>query len=265
MFKREGESLAWAALITCRHWWRVQCPLCQRLVYHCLHMQVEKNEKKKAWISVGLKLSGVLHGWLDHWTRLPNYHFGVKWHKRHPKHSHAIVTGLGSGYPLWFKNFAVPFLPLDPLHTYVDTVDAVRVISVRTWSKPPPSPLTLKHKFHVKKIARIKKDGESLGTRLSSCHRPVIAWNLHLRVWIKSVLEIKLISRIEAFLICMYSNLWVNFKVWQLSIKIINLVVAVCDSCNPNGGNCTAPGVCRYVHSFYNHYSISKIILWKNV
>ena len=41
-----------------------------------LRMQVEKNEKKKkAWISVGLKLSGVFHGWLDHWTRLPNYRF----------------------------------------------------------------------------------------------------------------------------------------------------------------------------------------------
>ena len=35
---------AWAALITCRHWWRIQCPLCP-----C--MWVEKNEKE-AQISV---------------------------------------------------------------------------------------------------------------------------------------------------------------------------------------------------------------------
>ena len=30
---------------------------------------------------------------------------GVKWHKRHPKFSRTIVTGLGSGYPLWLKIF----------------------------------------------------------------------------------------------------------------------------------------------------------------
>ena len=33
-------------------------------------MQVQKSEKK-AGISVGLQLSGVLHGWFDQWTRLP--------------------------------------------------------------------------------------------------------------------------------------------------------------------------------------------------
>ena len=33
-------------------------------------MQIQNNEKR-AWISVGVKLSGVLYRWLDHWTRLP--------------------------------------------------------------------------------------------------------------------------------------------------------------------------------------------------
>ena len=31
-----------------------------------------------------------------------------------PQFSCVIVTGLGSGYLLWLKEFAVPFLPLDP-------------------------------------------------------------------------------------------------------------------------------------------------------
>ena len=30
-----------------------------------------KGHKKKARIDVGLKLFGVLHRWIDHWTRLP--------------------------------------------------------------------------------------------------------------------------------------------------------------------------------------------------
>ena len=37
------------------------------------------------------------------------------WHQRHPRFSRAIVTGLGSGYSLWLKKFAVPFLPLNPM------------------------------------------------------------------------------------------------------------------------------------------------------
>ena len=42
--QREGRGRAWEALITCGHWWRVQCPLCPR-------MRVQKNEKE-AQISV---------------------------------------------------------------------------------------------------------------------------------------------------------------------------------------------------------------------
>ena len=62
MFKHQ-KGRAWAALIMCRHRCHIQCPVCLRL-------EVQKN-KKKAWISIGLQLSGVLLKWLDHWTRLP--------------------------------------------------------------------------------------------------------------------------------------------------------------------------------------------------
>ena len=44
LLSTQGRGRAWAALITCGHWWRIQCPLCP-------HMRVEKN-KKEARISV---------------------------------------------------------------------------------------------------------------------------------------------------------------------------------------------------------------------
>ena len=39
------------------------------VTHHCLYVCKSKEREKKAGISVGLKLSGVLHEWMDQWTR----------------------------------------------------------------------------------------------------------------------------------------------------------------------------------------------------
>ena len=66
MFKhRRGR--AWAALITCRHWWCVQCPLCPMSTY------ASQKERERSPDQCVLRLSRVLHRWINHWTRLSAY------------------------------------------------------------------------------------------------------------------------------------------------------------------------------------------------
>ena len=110
---------AWAALITCGHWLRVQCPLRPR-------MRVETN-KKEAWISVHQNVS---------WESCPVIDLSVE-HSRKP---------------LTRASFSL----FSTRNTWTQWTLNASSVSARDQSLPPPM---LKHKICVNKIARIKQRG----------------------------------------------------------------------------------------------------------
>ena len=135
--------------------------------------------QKKAWISVGLKLFGVLHRWIDYWTRLPaivltpcaletrraivprsqqptRCYYPSFESTRHQKDSWEscpmIDPSVEPSKKLKTNAYSGFFLEL----AHVDTMDIERVISVCTCSKPPrlsPPPMFACTSTRDKKIS----------------------------------------------------------------------------------------------------------------